>query len=347
MLCGFNTGPTGTSLQTISASTEIPVPMTGYLTVPSGGLQLPFEYAASFVSRFPGSALWLNLSNIGSDDYVTTVASKVIANIGPTNDIILEHGNEHWNYADAFFEFGQELQESNFAAYMPTGTRLFGYYPTTNGATLPTDSGTSNTWYTLNAAHQFDVFQAAWVAAGLDPARLKRVYGSSWGSGGDTQVICSVITTYGLPSTYGIAVAPYQGIGGSGGIAPNDLTIASAFSPAGYPGYTNGNWPVDAINDFMRWILMYHSGRWSEWSSHAQHLPAGVRLVCYESSIDYLMPDQKYAVPNATWLAEDCLYHSSYYDVVRAYALFCQQGNPTVANSGAARHELLYPLGQG
>ena len=154
---------------------------------------------------------------------------------------------------------------------------------------------------------------------------------------GTTQVITNMINACNIKADY-MALAPYQGLSG------DNSTINSAFSPAGYPGVTDGNWPVDAINDFVRHSIFYNPVTRTTWTNHTNALPSGVKLVCYESGIDYPIP---FSVPNYTWLSEDMLYHESYYDLVYGYELFLQQGNPQQSGTGSVLSSYFTSAGLG
>ena len=82
---------------------------------------MPIELLAGVVSSFPGSTAWVNLPQIGDDSIYTTMAQKIAANIGASNDVVLEFGNEHWNFGGPFHEFPSEIVAKNLGRYMPTG----------------------------------------------------------------------------------------------------------------------------------------------------------------------------------------------------------------------------------
>ena len=130
-------GGTGTTLQGVNSTSEIllTTPLNFTVNVPQTAGVVPYEFGALLVSRFPGAVLWLNLASSGNDAYAAAVAAKIAAYIGPDNDVYLEHGNEHWNFAGGFYQWGQYLQETNLTAYPPSGTLLLGYY-TMTGAVL-------------------------------------------------------------------------------------------------------------------------------------------------------------------------------------------------------------------
>jgi len=318
---------TGSTIQTLTSTTEIPVNMTASVAVPLDGFGVPYEFGAAFVKRLPNTALWCNLSAIGSDSLLQLCADKVCANIGTTNPIWIESGNEHWNEGSFVFTLGNwQTQQSNFTAYYPNGTNLYTYY-TAHGTRSFRDET-----YAINAAHQYKVFADRCVSNGIPSGMIKRIYGSQYTNSAVTQGVGNAITTYNMPADY-ICVAPYQGLGGAEQLANNDSTIKNAFSPPGYPGNTPAGWSVDAINDFFRYFMMFSLTNQGFWQGHQQYLPAGVRLVCYEGAVDYLLPD---SIVNYIWMGEDCLWHPSFYDLATAYFLFCQQGNPQTLNSGAA-----------
>jgi hypothetical protein len=322
---GLGSGGAGSVTQTVNSTTEVPVSIGCFIQVPTGPTTCPFQLVAGAAAAFPGSAMWLNLPQIGDDSIYTEIANRVASSIGPTNDVVLEMGNEHWNSAPAFHEWPNEMQAKNLGKYMPPGQTLWTYFPTRGGPIA--DDGTNDLFYTVKANHSYDVFTARWVALGLDPARLKRMIGSQWTSSGSVKKICGYLATYSIPAPFGICVAPYQPLSGR----DNNFTPIAAFTTAGYPGYAGGNWPVDAINDYFRHQFMYNSDNWNVWADQFPSLPSGTRMCAYESGIDYSMPDQ---LPFTYILGEDCFTHPSYYDVLHGYELMIQQGSPLVPNSG-------------
>lgn len=324
---GIGTGGTGSATQTVNSTTEVAVNIAAQVSVPQSDTTMPIEALAGAVASFSGAnppAAWVNLPQIGDDSIYTTMAQKIAANIGPNNDVILEFGNEHWNFGAAFHEFPNEIVAKNLGRYMPTGKTLYGYFPT-NGGNIATD-GTNDLFYTVKAAHSYDVFIAAWVAAGLSSSRVKRIFGQQWTSSGGVEKTAGYFTTYGIAAD-GICVAPYQPLNGRN----NNGSPVAAYTTAGYPGYPSGNWPVDAMNDYLRHTTFYNTDNWNVWGSQFPSLPSGVRMYAYESGYDYVFPD---SIPFAPQLTEDCLYHSSYYDALYCYELAIQQGSPLVANSG-------------
>lgn len=318
-------GGTGSVTQTVNSTTEVPVNIGCYVTVPEAPQTIPIELLAGVAASFPGSAPWVNLPQIGDDSIYTTMAQKIAANIGPVNDVILEFGNEHWNFGGPFHEFPSESTAKNLGRYMPPGQTLWGRWPTNNG-NIAAD-GTNDLFYLLKATHAQDVFTTAWVAAGLSATRIKRMVGCQWTSAGGVIKMCGYMSTYSVPAPFGICVAPYQPLAGRN---TNSSPVA-AFTTAGYPQYAAGNWPSDAINDYLRHTTFYNTDNWGVWGDQFPSLPSGTRMCAYESGYDYTFAD---SVPFLLQISEDCLNHPSWYDALHCYELAIQQGNPMVPNSG-------------
>ena len=283
---GISLGPggTGTTIQGVNSTAEITLssPINFTVNVPSGRRRFVPTSSRASVVRFPGSALWLNLSSCGSDGYVTAVANKIASYIGPDNDVLLERGNEHWNFAAGFYQWGQDGQETNLAAYPPSGTKLFGYY-TCNGE--PLSPGDNNSWYTIKAAHQFDVFETAWIAAGMNPARLKRVFGFSWGAAGSgtTQVITNMINACNIKADY-MALAPYQGLSGTirrSTVRSRRLDILASLMAIGQSTRSMISCGTS---------IFYNPVTRTTGQTTLTHCRAASSSLCYESGIDYPIP---------------------------------------------------------
>ena len=141
--------------------------------------------------------------------------------------------------------------------YYPTGVSLYPHYTANRGVTSYVTSGAAisnqlNGAYCVRAANKHYVFCQAWQAAGLDPNRVKLLYGSQFGVQGTIVAMVSAITQYNLPQDY-IAYSAYYGPYSN----PSQITAAC---PAGYAGNgSSGNWPVDAINDLTRHYMLYGS----------------------------------------------------------------------------------------
>ncbi len=294
---------------------------------PTSTGSIPYEYAASLVSAFPNCVFWCNLPYTANDACLQAIAQKVAATIGPTNSVALELGNEHWNpvFTGTFL---MELGTA-FPSYLPTGTTLFPFtntsgaaagYTVTNGISLPNSDAT----YTLWAAHAYDVFEKAWLAAGMSASRIKRVFGSWWSGSGTTANIVSTIATYGIPADY-IAVGAYANVDSS-------PSFAASGSPAGSPG-SPGNWPVDAINDYYRHQMFFTQSAWTWWEQHsALTYPAGLELVVYEGAVQAMLPP---TAIDYSAVGFDAFNHPSFYDAAWCYFLALQQGNPTTLQGGA------------
>lgn len=253
--------PSSVAPQTLDATTQVALTAAWNVTlaVPINTGSVPYDYSAAMVSQLPGCALWVNIPHLSADALITALAHRVIPSIGPTNDVYLEYGNENWNGSGSMYLYGWAL--STLLGYLPPGTQALGYY-TSNGGTIP------NVPYgavPLLSAHAYDVFIAAWTAAGLSADRIHRVHGSWYGSSGTTQdIICSA-ERYGFRVDH-IAVAPYLAI-------TEDAPIVAAFAPA---GSTTGaaSWPVDAINDFVRFWMCYCTTNQAYLLYHARYCQA-------------------------------------------------------------------------
>jgi Bacterial Ig-like domain len=315
--------------QFVASTTEIPVYVLVQINQPANNGTIPYEFAARQVSAFPNCELWLNLSDIGSDAYYQSVAQRVVANLGPTNNIRLELGNEHWNKAGAFWEFWRLAFLTKLTAYLPTGTVLWPFtdtsgassgYTVTNGIPI---GGTSTTFgnqdftYALQAAHAFDVFVNAAVAAGFPASRIKRSFGSWFSQPTTTTAMTSQFTQYGIPVD-SVHIGPYSN-------NSNAPAITNACNPAGYPVGTPGNLPVDAVNDYYRTAQFYSQSYWNIYAGHLNALgPLGIELLGYEVAVQHTVPMGSIDV-NAT--ASDATYHPSYYDAQWCYYLSLQLGN--------------------
>jgi hypothetical protein len=313
------------------ATAEIPIYLAVQLTEPLGEGLVPAEFAASAVSYFPNCALWFNLSYLGSDAFYELMAQKVAAHIGPTNDVIVEFGNEHWNAGSDFVEWLVEQFMARVPAYLPAGTQLWDFentsseltaYTVTNGTAL----ANSDFAYALRTAHAFYVFKQAAIAAGIDASRIKCSFGSWYAGSGVTQNLATMFTTYDFPMD-SVHIAPYSG-------DPATLPLfAAACSPAGATvtntgvAITPGNWPVDAMNDYYRHAQFYSSFYWTSYGNHQAILgPLGVPLVAYESAVQNTVPTE---TVDYQALSTDCTSHPSYHDNQWCYYLSMQYGSQT------------------
>ncbi len=328
---GYLSGSNSTTPQYVNSTTEIPIVLPVQLYQPANPGCIPYQFAASVVSHFPNCAYWLNLPYPGSDALYQAIAEAVVPQLGPTNGVLLEMGNEHWNnqtLATTIQLFYQALP-----AY--TSNPVFSF-TTTSGASSSFPGGSAfaafSNGYAAHAAHAFDVFTKAAVAAGFSASRIKRTYGSWAATPGVSQTLVNMITTYGMPADY-ISIAPYS----NNDQAPSTIP---AYVPAGYPGVTNpGNWPIQMINDFYRHQIFYSKVSWTMWQGHGGYVyPAGLSLVAYECAVQSPTFSGNLDYQALAW---DATQHPSYYDLQRAYYRALQQGNPTTGNPGALRELLL------
>ncbi len=239
-----------------SVTLTIADPWTCAVTMPYGGGDVPYEYAAAMVAALPGCALWCNLPASASDATIAAIAQKVVANIGATNPIILEYGNENWN--GTFIQTSYCGSVTTLLGYLSAGTTFFGNM---------TASGSSPQAATVLAAHAYDVFTAAWVAAGQSASRVKRSFGSWWSGTGYTQTVLETAQQYGISKIDYVHVAPYL-------YNVNDHPVLVAAAPAGSVVGGAGAWPIDAVNDLFRFRMAYSQSYWPIWEGHAQYLQA-------------------------------------------------------------------------
>lgn len=322
------TGGTGVQNDYIDGTAEIPIWLPFQVSAPN--VSFPYEFLAAYVSNWLNTVLHLNLSFSFSNGYIQSVVHRIASNIGPTNEVHLEMGNEHWNAAaDVQCEQVWENQQATLAQYYPNGTQLYPHYTPSgsvqsfvaNGSAISNGHDGS---YCLRAANMHYVFVQEWISLGLDPNRIKLIYGGQYGAQSTIQGMSSAIQTYNLIQEY-IAYAAYFGP------IANSLQVASA-CPAGYPGVASpGNWPVDATNEYTRYYLFYGSdfrntfSNMLSWTSGTTLKPMG-----YEGGQATLIS----GVPFSDQAQQDALYHSSYYDTWTGGVLALQQGNPNVAGSG-------------
>ncbi len=318
------TTPPG-GFQTINSSSEIATPgLTAAINVPWAADFLPYEAQAKLVAAFPGTDMWVNVGPIATHDYITQCITTIAANLGPTNGIKFERGNEYWNYnAEGFgLEYFWELAYARFAQYAPSGQPFLTYAHGGNNI------GIGNNIF-INAVASADagtVALAAWIAAGRLAGKFTPVYGSQWQAANRTSDIGTAITNYSMP-TGAIAVAPYQDID------YNQSTITTAMSSAGDVVETSaGNWPIDAWLDLYRTKIFYNPLNWSSFSSQLAALHAGCTTVSYEGAFQQMLDVPSIGMGNYT--EEDMFNHPLWYDAIWCFALAMQQGNPTVAGSG-------------
>jgi hypothetical protein len=315
----------GTSFQTVNSTTQIPI----YLPVTHLGCQMlaPVEYAASAVSNWPNTALHLNVPWVCSDACLAAFAQKVAAHIGPTNPIYIEMGNEHWNSGEDTEPIWEGVQ-AGLMQYFPTGTAIYPHYNstrqvvnyTTTGSALPNNDYI----YALRAANKHYAFCKGFAAAGGNSSRVKLVYGSWWTGPTTSTNIAAAATAYALPQDY-VAVAPYLDM-------PSDAPLLAANYPAGFAGSANnGNWPIDAINDFCRHYVFYSQNYQKLWTAHATAISGTtLQIYGYEGAIDEVAVN----VPFSDYVNQDSFNHPSFYEVIWCYFLWLQNGNYNMASSG-------------
>ena len=113
---------------------------------------------------------------------------------------------------------------------------------------------------------------------------------------------------------------------------PTDTPPLVANYPAGYAGNSNnGNWPIDAINDFCRHYTFYSQSYANQWSGQAAKLTGtNLKLYGYEGAINQVT----WGMPFSDHVNQDGFCHPSFYEVIWCYLLFLQTGNYNLANSG-------------
>ena len=322
------TGLGGTTLQTINSTSEIPV----YIVTDFTGCAMtePVEYAAAVVANWKNTILHLNIPWACSDATIIAYAQKVAANIGRTNPINIEMGNEHWNS-------GQDLEpqwesiHGNLTQYFPIGTNLYPHYtPTRTVASYTTTGAALSDWnhaYCLRAANKHYVFCQAFAAAGGNASLVKLLYGGLYSNNGtayQNAEMVAAVKAYDLPQDY-IAVAPYMS-------GPTDAPVLAAAYPAGYAGNaSNGNWPMDALNDFYRHYAVYGQTNVTTWSNlYSQLSGTALQIAGYEGSVQHPVLD----MPFEDFINQDSFHHPSYYDLMWCFLLSLQNGNYNVAGSG-------------
>jgi hypothetical protein len=230
------------------------------IDIPINNAGVPYEFDATMVSQLPGTSLWLNIPHMSTDDLVTDIAEKVIANIGPSNNVMLEYANEIWNGGNVAFFPLREM--GTLLGYYPEGTEFLGY-GTSSGATLPYLNESAGP---LLASHAFDVFEAAWTAAGLSSSRIQRIFGSWYNGPTTTEQVLTTAQQFGMPVNH-VCIGGYQ--------QPNsDWPIVQAFAAAGSMVSNAAGWPVDALIDLLRFWLCYNQTNQTFWYQHSQYTQA-------------------------------------------------------------------------
>jgi hypothetical protein len=353
-------GTNGTSalVDKINSTAEIALsssPLDVYLsgtTIPNTPNWTPYELQAEIVKRFPGSNLWLTVTPTMSHALVTEIANRVAARLGPTNGIIFELGDEHWNTAFPYIQNVLYLRQlTNFVQYAPAGQPFLTYG--VGGQTWFLNSGVADIANSVLSADYFNVFKTAWVAAGRSPSQLVPTYGAWWTNASVAQSVAAAVVNFGLPQTNAIVTgAPY--------VTP---TLAQPSKIAAYTDAGNvavaspQNWPCDAINDFERHAMFYNPNFWGEWAiESAQLAGTSLRMGTYEGGVTQIL-DINQGGPTLTGLGstvtqsslvqEDCMNSPSWADFVYAWGLLVQRGYPLVAHSGAPRASWLNLWGGG
>lgn len=319
--------PVGSKPQVLDAAGEIDLTAGGtspgwtvQLWQPYGSQGVPYEVPAAMVSKLPGTALWVNFPLAYTDELVRAIARKTIAHIGPTNPVYLEYSNEPWNGKFPGYLYYRAL--CTLLGNLPPGRSALGHY-LSRGTPV---AGDIYGPVVLLSAHAFDLFEEEWVRAGLDPSRLHRAVNIQFGSAGHATAVLDACRTWGVTIDH-LAMAPYFG-------QPISASVVTAFSASG------GAWPVDAINDMLRYYAGYNNFYQSGWGAvtaacrsyaAATGLPAPT-IVCYEGGMACPVPA---AVPGQFALLHDCLAHPSARDLVAAWYAVCQRGCQWMPGSGA------------
>jgi hypothetical protein len=268
-----------------------------YCDVPAAACGVPYRYPPAFAARLPGSALWVDLPVSGTDDLFARIARETAEELGPSNKIYLELGNEVWNGTGGQQQWLLPLRGLGVG---PRNGDMYGPY-------VPMAA----------AAH--DVFTRAAAKAGVHPSRVETVYGSWFSGSYRTAQIVANANALGARVDH-VAVAPYHD-------TPADPTIVAAFA----------TWPPDAINDFTRHVVAYSATYQRWWQEHALAVRASTQakkpdLVCYEGGYQTFIPG---AVPGSGALTLACLAHPSARDLIYGWFAACQQGDQTMPDGGA------------
>jgi hypothetical protein len=282
--------------QVVNATSEIsltsamfPNGWTASTTTPQDVADEPYEFSAAMGSALPGMGIWLNLPYGYSDGLVSAIAKKAAANVAANTIVYLEFSNENWNFAP-----GQ--------SFLPAAATLMSY--ATSGTVMghaPAPTGPQVGFHPVSPllqAHAADVFKSAWTAAGRDSSKVRSVLGSWWADGSGTTTLEQLISAqqWGLNIDH-VAVAPYQNL-------PADIPAAVAFSPAGSPLAGAGSWPLDAINDLVRFEVAYSQTNWARWRHHAQ--------LCRNYGQPYVSPQAGFGAADPSAVIPNGLYYIGY-----------------------------------
>jgi methionine-rich copper-binding protein CopC len=316
--------PSGsTQPQRVAGTSEVPIDWSVTIHVPCSPDCVPYQASGALTSKLPGCATYYNVPVSATDALIADLGTIAASTVKAGSTAYIEYSNEDWN--NSFLGFLWTGAINTLVGYLPSGTDVLSYL-TTNSQPL---GGYGNA-YILMAAHAFEVFEAAWEAAGRSANQVVRVYGSQFANSGQfTTDFVNMFTTYGLSTGRDrLCVAPYNDMN-------TDGVVVAAFSPPGTPGVYSGGWTVDALCDWMKCWAAYHGGNQSSWEGHASILQGAglsVPLICYEAAIENHVPATNVIMGP---LLHDIFSHPSYYGVIKAFLLSCQQGNPLRANSGS------------
>jgi hypothetical protein len=260
-----STTPLPNGPQFFSGSEELSLVSAGFpygwaAAVVYGTWTLPYEYTAAVANQLGSSALWVNFPYLATDALVSSIATRMAAQIGPNNTIYLQYNNENWN--SAFHGYTWFVGAATLVGFNTSGT-IMGLAP----APMEPLAYGSSSFCALTGFHLFNVFEDAWVAAGRASSQIKRVEGSWWAGSG-----------YGATTTTGPLLASDQQFGSQPDVVcvapylsvPEDASIVIACSPAGSPVGNAGSWPADAINDFGRWYFAVSQGNLYNWQAQAE-----------------------------------------------------------------------------
>jgi methionine-rich copper-binding protein CopC len=257
-----------------------------------------------------------NVPPFAADDCYQEIGRRMAANVGPTNVIAVECGNEHWDGAAGFVNFFSHRKWYYLFSYLPPGTKWLGL--TADGNPLPVwNANYETTEYTLMSRHAADQFKVGFVAGGGDASKVKAIAGSFFTLSSVTDSIVRAAALTGITFDY-VAVADYK---------------MRQMSPTSAPLFETAS--ASCINDFTRyrWRFGPEQGVWG--SHHALASAAGMQLCGYEggemASVTFI------GVPgNAPALQHDLDFHPSARDLAYAVYAAYQVGDQSVEGSGAA-----------
>ena len=325
----LTSGTGGSASQTpTNISSEIAVTVPWSLVAPAVQ-DLPYDFTAAQCANWTNTADHCNVPWASSDSTIAAIGTAKPQNLGPTNLLLMEMGNEHWNQGGAgLTEFIYESVMSVLPHYMPVGTSLYPHFTPTGSVASYVTTGTAfpqgpEGMFALRTANRHYILTNAFAAAGGNPANVKVVYGSQYTTIPTTQI--STILAYNLPQHY-MAFAPYLGL---------DNAQSTAFmQPAGYAANaSNANYPVSFLNESVRYHVFYGSEAQSYYQALNQAF-AGTTLrpMAYEGALSVIAA----GIPFLDQIKQDALYHPSFRDAIYAWYVGLQQGNINVSHSGTA-----------